>query len=304
MNHVEGAYTALVTPFDHEGEIDFAGLELLVEKQIEGKINGLVPCGTTGEASTMTEAEQLAVISRVADIVNGRVPIIAGTGTNDTKKTIEYTQKVSEIKGVGAALVVVPYYNKPDQRGIIHHFETVARYGKLPVVLYNIPGRSVVSMTVDSVAHLAKDPNIIAIKDATGDMVYATRLKELCPSFSLLSGDDFTTFPFMALGGHGCISVVSNLLPHVISIMVASTGNKDFAAGQLAHLRIQKLARALFAEPNPAPTKAAANLLGWFGETVRGPLLTCSESTLTAVEEALQDVNLLEKDEPDDESYF
>ncbi len=304
MNRVDGAYTALVTPFDHEGEIDFAGLELLVEKQIEGKIDGLVPCGTTGEASTMTEAEQLSVITHVAKVAGGRVPIIAGTGTNDTKKTIEYTQKVSEIKGVNGALVVVPYYNKPDQRGMIHHFESVARYGKLPVVLYNIPGRSVVSMNVETVAHLAKDSNIIGIKEATGNMVYATQILEQCPDFSLLSGDDFTTFPLLAIGGSGCISVVSNLLPEVMSIMVASVKNDDFAAGRVAHLRIQKLARALFAEPNPAPTKGAANILGWFGDTVRGPLLPCSEDALSAVEAALYHVNLLQAEEEDDETYF
>ena len=304
MKKVEGAYTALVTPFDHEGEIDFDGLSTLVEKQLEGKIDGLVPCGTTGEASTMTIQEQLSVIAHVAKVVDGKVPVIAGTGTNDTKKTVEYTQKVSEIKGVNAALVVVPYYNKPNQEGMIYHFETVARYGKLPVVLYNIPGRSVVSMSVDSVAHLAADPNIIAIKEATGNMVYATQILERCPSFSLLSGDDFTTFPLLAIGGSGCISVVSNLLPSVMSIMVESVKNGDLGAGRLAHMRIQKLARALFAEPNPAPTKAAASILDWFGDTVRGPLLTCSEDAINDVRLALEHVNLLQREEDDDDVHY
>lgn len=301
MIKLKGAYTALVTPFDHEGRIDFDGLETLVEKQIEGNITGLVPCGTTGEASTMSLDEQISVIEHVCKIAKGRVPVIAGTGSNDTKKTVEYTQRVSKIKGVDAALVVVPYYNKPNQKGLIHHFEAVARYGQLPVVMYNIPGRSVISMTLDTVIHLSKNTNIIGIKEATGDLVFATRILELAPDFALLSGDDFTTFPFLAIGGSGCISVVSNLLPNVMSLMVSSVlDNNDLNAGRVAHMKLQTLLRATVIEPNPVPTKAAANLLGWFGDTVRGPLVTCSDESIDVIQDALLSVNLIQSTDDDD----
>ncbi len=267
--------TALITPFDKSGKPDFAALEALVERQIAGGIDGLVPCGTTGESATMTKDEQLAVIECVVSKAAGRVPIIAGTGSNDTAKSVALTQAVSKIPGVDAALIVCPYYNKPNQAMLLAHFRCVADEGGLPVVLYNVPGRTVISMTPDTVAALAEHPQIVGIKEATGDMTFDTQIMELLaerPDFALLSGDDFTTMPFVAMGGHGCISVVSNLLPGVMSELVAKTAAFELEQARALHLDIQRLARILFKNPNPVPTKEAAHLLGWCEDVVRAPL--------------------------------
>ena len=258
---LRGAYTALMTPF-RDGRIDEQALRDHVERQIDGGINGLVPCGTTAEAATMSEGEQLAVVETVVDQAAGRVPVVAGTGSNDTAKTVRYTRRMSEIAGVDAALVVVPYYNKPSQAGLIAHFRAVADEGGLPVVLYNVPGRTSCSLTPESTAVLAEHPNIIAIKDATADMVVATRIRELCGrNLTLLSGDDFTTLPLLSVGGSGCISVVSNLDPGAMSELCAAAAAEAWDRARQLHMFIQPLARALFADANPIPLKTAAAML-------------------------------------------
>jgi 4-hydroxy-tetrahydrodipicolinate synthase len=272
---LKGAMTALITPFDLQGAVDFPALEALVERQVKGGIDGLVPCGTTGESATMSKQEQLDVIRCVVDKAAGRVPIIAGTGSNDTRKSVEMTQAVSEIPGVDAALVVCPYYNKPNQAMLATHFTRVADEGGLPVVLYNVPGRTVISLTPETIASLADHPQIIGIKEATGDMLFDTRMMELVrgrDGFALLSGDDFTTMPFVAMGGHGCISVVSNLLPGVMSELVSSAAAIELDRARTLHFDIQRLATILFTNPNPVPTKEVAHLLGWCEATVRAPL--------------------------------
>lgn len=272
---LQGAITALITPFK-DGQIDEVALRQLVDRQIAGGIHGLVPCGTTGEASTMSEAERLRVIEIVVEQAQGRVPIIAGTGSNDTHKTLQFTQKAAKIQGVDAALVVVPYYNKPNQPMMLRHFSQVAEEGGLPVVVYNVPGRTVVSLHESTIAALAQHPNIIGIKEATGDINFDTRmieaLGEHAQGFALLSGDDFTTMPFIAIGGHGCISVVSNLDPATMSALCTSALAGDLATARQLHLKIQPLARALFAWPNPVPTKHIAAMLGWCSAEVRAPL--------------------------------
>lgn len=269
----EGALTAIITPFTEDGSVDTKALADHVERQIEGGIDGLVPCGTTGESATMSAAEQLEVISTVVDVANGRVPIIAGTGSNDTRKSVEMTRKVAEIDGVDAALVVVPYYNKPGQRGLIGHFKTVADEGGLPVVLYNVPGRTVISMTAETVAELARHPNIVAVKEASADMTLDTQILAHVPDdFAVLSGDDFTTFHLVATGGHGCISVVSNLAPGMMSELVAATRGGDLERARQIHHKVVPLAKVLFSDANPVPTKAAARMLGWCTDVARAPL--------------------------------
>lgn len=285
---IRGAYTALITPFRH-GEVDLEALKALVERQIAGGIHGLVPCGTTGEAATMSQAEQLRVIRTVAEVADGRVPVIAGTGSNDTKKTIAYTQQVAQIEGVDAALVVVPYYNKPDQEGLFRHFTSVADQGGLPVVLYNVPGRTVTSLAPATVGRLARHDNIVAIKEATGDLKFDTEvIAEVGEHISVLSGDDFTTFPLIACGGTGCISVVSNLDPTVMSQLCEAALSGDYARARQLHLKIQPLARALFSAPNPMPTKTIAAMLDWCDPEVRGPLYEASDAQRAALGEVLK----------------
>jgi len=290
LTQLGGAMTALITPFKN-GEVDHKALAALVERQIEGGIDGLVPCGTTGEAATMNDKERLEVISTVVEAAQGRVPVIAGTGTNDTAKTVAFTRKVAEIEGVDAALVVAPYYNKPNQPMMVAHFRRVADEGGLPVVLYNVPGRTVVSMSEQTVATLAAHEQIIAIKEATGNMTFDTAIIEALGDnpLRLLSGDDFTTMPFVALGGHGCISVVSNLLPGVMSELVRATRELDMEKARALHLRIQPLARILFANPNPVPTKEIAEKLGWCSAEVRGPLCGSEPSFLDKLDKVIAD---------------
>jgi 4-hydroxy-tetrahydrodipicolinate synthase len=290
--NLRGAYTALITPF-RDGQVDVDALAALVERQIDGGIHGLVPCGTTGESATMSEDEQLLVIRTVVDAAAGRVPVVAGTGSNDTAKTVKYTQKVAAIDGVDAALVVVPYYNKPDQEGLFRHFTTVADEGGLPVVLYNVPGRTVRSFTPQTVGRLADHDNIIAIKEATGDMVFDTRIfEEVGRKIAVLSGDDFTTFPLLACGGAGCVSVLSNLDPRTMSRMCDAALDGDWETARQLHMKIQPLARALFSAPNPVPTKTIASMLGWCDAQVRGPLYDVDEEARASLEAIIADYGL------------
>ena len=276
-----GAMTALITPFKH-GEVDVPALKALVERQIQGGIAGLVPCGTTGESATMSPKERLLVIRTVVEVGQGRVPIIAGTGSNDTAASVAFTRQVAEIQGVDAALVVCPYYNKPNQPMMVRHFTEVAERGGLPVMLYNVPGRTVVSLTPQTIARLAAHERIIGIKEATGDMSFAAQMiEELAgQDFCLLSGDDFTTMPFVAVGGQGCISVVSNLLPGLMSELVESTKQMNLERARHLNVRIQRLGRALFKNPNPVPTKELAAMLGWCEAEVRAPLCGSEASFL------------------------
>lgn len=285
---IRGAYTALITPF-RNGSIDDGALRGLVDRQIEGGIDGLVPCGTTGEAATMSEDEQISVIETVVDQAAGRVPVVAGTGSNDTARTIRHTRRVSQIEGVDAALVVTPYYNKPGQAALVRHYESIADEGGLPVVMYNVPGRTAVSMTAETVARIGEHPNVVAVKEATGDMVLATRIRELAgDSIALLSGDDFTTLPLLSVGGVGCISVLSNLDPGAMSAMCAAAASGDWDRAREVHLAIQPLARALFLDTNPVPVKTAAAMLGWCDSELRPPLYEPHEDVRKALQKALE----------------
>jgi 4-hydroxy-tetrahydrodipicolinate synthase len=291
---LRGAYTALITPFK-DGAVDHAALAALVERQIAGGIDGLVPCGTTGEAATMSEEERLATIRTVVEAARGRVPVIAGTGTNDTLATIAFTKKAAQIPGVDAALVVCPYYNKPNQQMMQRHFTAIADEGGLPVVLYNVPGRTAVSLTPETCAALARHERIIAVKEATADMIFDTKIVELTRGldFTLLSGDDFTTMPLVACGGKGCISVVSNLDPGVMSRICHATLEHKLDEALALHLKIQPLARALFALPNPVPVKEAAAMLGWCSAELRPPLYGSDAAQLQTLRDALLAYGLL-----------
>lgn len=292
---LSGALTALITPFTPAGEVDFDALRALVDRQIEGGINGLVPCGTTGEAATMSDDECAAVIKAVVEHVDGRVPVVAGTGSNCTASTIAFTRRIAEENPgkIAAALVVTPYYNKPGQADMIRHFEAVANEGGLPVLLYNVPGRTGVSMSADTIVALSKHATIIGVKEASADLVVDTDIAaRVAPDFALLSGDDFTTFPFMAIGGHGCISVVSNLSPETMSTLCKAAAEGNFEQALTLHRKLQPLARILFERSNPIPVKAAAAALGWCAPMMRGPLYAPDEAFVARLRQALNDFGL------------
>lgn len=265
-----GVLTALVTPF-RDGALDIHALDRLVSRQIDAGVHGLVPCGTTGEAATLSPQEHVTVVRRVVEIANGRVPVLAGAGSNDTKKAIELARACEEA-GADGTLQVTPYYNRPPQAGLIAHFRAIADACRRPVILYNVPSRTGCDMHAPTVAALSGHPRIVGIKEATGDMGRASEIHAACAApFTLLSGDDFSILPFLALGGHGVISVVSNVMPGlIVRLCEASPQHEDAVAAHEAQLR---WTRALFAAPNPIPTKAALAMLGLCTPEVRSPLL-------------------------------
>ena len=291
-----GVFTAIVTPMHDDGRVDEAALSKLVEAQIAGGVDGLVPCGTTGEAATLTQAEHIRVVETVTRVVDGRVPVLAGAGSNSTRSAIENARACKEI-GVSGTLQVVPYYNKPPQEGLIRHFEAVADAVALPIVLYNVPGRTVCDMQPETVAHLSRHENIVGIKDATGDMHVAAQLREQCgEDFSLLSGDDFTILPFLATGGDGVISVVSNAAPKLLADLLAAFRAGKIDEARALHFRQLKLSRLLFADANPIAIKTAVSMLGIGGPEVRSPLrpLTAESELTAALRGCLRELDLLD----------
>ena len=267
-----GAFTALVTPLRHD-KVDEPALVDLVNTQLAAGIHGLVPCGTTGEASTLSTAEHLRVVELVISTVAGRVPVLAGAASNDTREAAMLARACKQL-GAAGTLQVTPYYNKPTQPGLIAHFTAIAEQSDLPVVVYNVPGRTGVDLLPETVATLARHPKIVGIKEATGDMARIARIRELVDdSFDLLSGDDFTILPFMALGGHGVISVTSNVAPSWISRLCAAAIRGAWDDARALHYKQLPLARALFNQPNPIPVKSALALLGRCSPEMRLPLV-------------------------------
>lgn len=282
-----GALTALITPF-RNGEVDERALRDLVDYQIQGGINGLIPCGTTGESVTMTDFEHDRVIDIVIDQAAGRVPVIAGTGTNNTRASIEHTRHARAV-GADAALVVVPYYNKPTQEGMYRHFEAVANSTDLPIILYNIPGRSVVNMTAETTLRLAEIPNVVGIKESAGNMDQVSQIAIGAPAdFAIFSGDDSLTLPIMSLGGHGVVSVVSNIVPDVVSRLTGAALAGNFAEARSIHQRLFDLARVMFIENNPTGIKTAAGMLGLCSDELRLPMVPMAEGNRRIVETALR----------------
>jgi 4-hydroxy-tetrahydrodipicolinate synthase len=287
-----GAYTALVTPF-RNGEVDVEALEGLVEFQIGQGIHGLVPCGTTGETPSMTEAEDRLVIGTVVRVAGGRVPVIAGTGSNSTDMAIKYT-RMAEEEGADGSLQVAPYYTKPTQEGLYRHFAAIAESTSLPLVLYNIPGRTSVTISAETTARLAEIPNIVGTKEATHSMDMASDIRRLCgEDFDVLSGDDSLTLPLMSLGGRGVISVAANIAPAVVSEMVDALLSGDFERGRELHYDLLPLFRALFVETNPIPVKTAASILGLCSDEMRLPMIPLAGENLDHLRRVMEETNHL-----------
>ena len=287
-----GAITALVTPF-RNGEVDVEALEGLVEFQIQNGINGLVPCGTTGETPSMSEKEDRLVIETTVRVADGRVPVIAGTGSNSTDMAIKYT-KMAEDAGADGSLQVAPYYNKPTQEGLYRHFAAIAENTALPLVLYNIPGRTSVTISAETTARLAEIPNIVGTKEATHSMDMASDIRALCgEDFDILSGDDSLTLPLMSLGGRGVISVAANVAPAAVSEMVGALLKGDFRRGRDLHYDLLPLVRALFIETNPIPVKTAASILGLCSDEMRLPMIPMEGENLEELRRTMEQANHL-----------
>jgi 4-hydroxy-tetrahydrodipicolinate synthase len=289
---MEGTYTALITPFQG-GSIDYKALESLIEKQISAGIDGVVPMGTTGESPTLSFEEHKEFIRQTVKMVNGRVKVIAGAGANSTSEAIWLT-KVAEEAGVDAILSVNPYYNKPTQRGLIVHFESIAMATKLPIVLYNIPGRCGVNFLPESVAELVKRVgNIVAMKEASGDIIQIMRLIELCgDKITVLSGDDNMLLPLLSIGGKGIISVLANILPgDVKRVVTLYKENKTEEAKNLFY-KLLPLCRAMFLETNPIPLKAAMEMMGLCNGSLRLPLVALKAEERELLRKSLIDYGI------------
>ena len=289
-----GSCTALVTPFK-DGRVDVEALAAIAEHQIASGTAGLVPCGTTGESVTMNAEERALVIRTVVEAAKKRVPVIAGAGSNDTRASIAM---IHEAKRAGAdfALCVTPYYNKPTQSGLVAHCTHLATEGGLPIVVYNVPGRTGVSLTAESWAQIAKHPGIVAIKEASANLQLCTEMIEAASGRSdiaYLSGDDGTVLGFLAHGGCGTISVVSNVAPRLVADLCAAGAKGDFAAGRILQARVTALAKALFAETNPIPIKAAMAMAGHCGSEIRLPLTLPGSETMAKIEAALRAEKLI-----------
>jgi 4-hydroxy-tetrahydrodipicolinate synthase len=272
--HFGNVITAMVTPFNQQEELDLQATEKLVEHLLANGSDALVIAGTTGESPTLSGAEKLSLFRHVAEIVNGRVPLIAGTGCNHTRASIQLTEQVEQIPGIDAVMLVAPYYNKPSQEGMYRHFEAIANATRLPVMLYNVPGRSVVNMSVDTVVRLAQIDNIVAIKEASGDLdAMAEIISETDPNFTLYSGDDSMTLPVFSIGGKGVVSVASHIVGNEMQQMLDSykNGNTQWAAN--IHRELLPIMKALFAAPSPTPVKAALDMNGIPVGPVRLPLV-------------------------------
>jgi 4-hydroxy-tetrahydrodipicolinate synthase len=283
----EGVYTALVTPFK-DGKINYDALERIIEMQIAGGIDGIVPMGTTGESPTSSFDEHKEFVKKVVKLVGKRAKVVAGTGANSTVEAIHLTKAAADY-GVDGALLVNPYYNKPTQRGLIAHFEAVAKSVSIPIILYNIPGRTAVNFLPESVAELIKRVNnITAIKEASGDIVQMMRVIELCgDKLTLLSGDDNLLLPVLAIGGKGIISVASNFLPLDVKKIVSLFNEKKFDEARKLFYKILPIMRVIFIETNPIPVKAAMEMLGYCSSDVRLPLVPLADENRNTLKQAL-----------------
>ena len=288
----KGAITAIVTPFKN-GQLDEAAYRELIEFQVKSGIHGIVPCGTTGESPTLSHAEHKRVVETCIDQVKKRVVVIAGSGSNNTAEALELT-KHAQAAGADAALMITPYYNKPTQEGLYQHYKTVASQTKIPIVVYNVPGRTSVNLLPETVARLAELPNIVGLKDATGDLKQGCKTLELCgDKITVLSGDDFTTLPLMCMGGMGVISVVSNVVPADMAGMCNAFFKGDLAKARELHYKMWPLIEAMFFETNPVPVKTAVKMLGKITGEVRQPLCLMSEANENKLRQVMQKYGLI-----------
>jgi len=284
----------MVTPFDEKGGLDLDSLSGFIEFQVKEGVTGLVPCGTTGESATLSHEEHRKVIEFVVKTVGGRIPVIAGTGSNNTRESIELT-KFAESAGADAALLICPYYNKPTQEGLYEHFKTIAGATKLPLILYDIPSRTGVSLAHATLKSLVKEcPRIIGVKEATGSLLSAVDILEnFGAEFSVLSGEDALTYPLLAVGGHGVISVLSNVVPAKLSKLVNLALKADYPAARRIFYELLPLTRALFLETNPAPVKKALEMMGKIRGGVRLPLIAVRKDTEKTIKDTLSSLELL-----------
>ncbi|MCW5205466.1 4-hydroxy-tetrahydrodipicolinate synthase [Desulfobulbus sp. F5] len=290
---IQGAITAIVTPM-RDGKVDEESLVNLINFQIDNGIHGLVPCGTTGESATLSFAEHKRVIELTVKTVAGRVPVIAGTGANNTIEAIELTESAKE-SGADAVLSVVPYYNKPSQEGLYRHFKAITEAVDIPVVLYNVPGRTVTNMAPATVARLAELPNVIGIKEACGCLNQISEIIRICPKdFIVLSGDDFTSMPTVLIGGKGVISVTSNVAPKAMSELMEASLRGDLAKAKEIHYKLFPLMGTMFCYPSPAPAKKAVHLIGKIASPeLRLPMTEMDEASLDKLTAEMKKVGLI-----------
>ncbi len=287
-----GSFTALVTPFKN-GSLDEKAFRNIVEWQIAEGTNGLVPVGTTGESPTLSHDEHNQVVEWCVDQAKGRVPVIAGSGSNSTAEAIELSRYAEEV-GADAVLIVTPYYNKPTQEGLYQHYKAINDAIGIPIIIYNIPGRSIVDMSVETMARLFELKNIAGVKDATANMTRVSQQRAaMGPDFNQLSGEDITALGFMVHGGHGCISVTSNVAPRLCAEFQAACLKGDFAAALKLQDKLAPLHINLFVETSPAPIKYAISLIGKCANTVRLPMVPASEKAQTAVRQAMVHAGLI-----------
>lgn len=289
---LKGAITAIVTPFKN-GALDEEAYRALIEFQIQGGIHGIVPCGTTGESATLSHAEHKRVVEICVDQVKKRVPVVAGTGSNNTAESVDLT-KHAQGAGADYALMITPYYNKPTQEGLYQHYKTVASQTRIPIVVYNVPSRTSVNLLPETVARLVEIPNIVGIKEATGDLKQCSKVLELCgDKITVLSGDDFTVLPLLAVGGQGVISVVSNVAPGDMAGMCTAFFQGDLARARQLHYRMWPLMEAMFYETNPTPAKTALKLMGKITGEVRQPLCPLGAANEDKLRQVLQKYGLI-----------
>ena len=287
---LQGSFVAVVTPFAN-GEVDYEALDRLVEYHIENGTDGIVPCGTTGESPTLSHEEHEQVIERVIKQANGRVPVIAGTGSNNTAEAVRLT-RFAEKAGADAALLISPYYNKPEPEGMFRHFKAIADSADIPQVLYNVPGRTGRTITIETVERLAEIPNIVAIKEASLSIEFATEIARNT-DMTILSGEDSFTYPLMAVGAKGVISVVANIAPKLMKKLTASYLAGDYEEARKMHLYLYPLCKAVFIETNPIPVKAGMAMMGLIGDEIRLPLSPLSKGKEPTLQKVLEEYELL-----------
>ena len=287
-----GSIVAIVTPFN-DGKIDEKKLRELVQFHVENGTNGIVPCGTTGESPTLSFEEHEKVVEICIEAAGGRIPIIAGTGSNSTAEAIKLTQHAAKA-GADAALLVTPYYNKPTQEGLYRHFKAIAEFVDIPIILYNIPGRSARNIEIPTMARLAAEcKNIVGVKEAAGSVDQMQLIKQLCPpEFLLISGDDALTLPLLSIGGVGVISVAANIIPKDVASLITTFNNGDIFEAQKIHFKMLPLIKAMFLETNPIPVKTARGLMGMCSDELRLPLCSMESGNLLKLKKALSDYGL------------
>jgi len=287
-----GLGTALVTPFKADGSLDEPGIRRLAQRQVEEGVHFVVPCGTTGESPTLTREEHLRVVELVVDAVEGRVPVLAGAGGYNTPEVVELARALEHL-GAQGILSVTPYYNKPTQDGLVKHYETIASGTSLPVIVYNVPGRTGCNVEPRTIARLSAVPTIVGVKEASGNMTQICEVMRVVPDdFIVLSGDDAMALPVMSIGGRGVISVASNVVPAAMAGLVEAAERGDFAAARSAHQRLIKFMLVNFVESNPIPVKAAMAMLGLLEEHYRLPMVSPSAGSRTKISEALGELEL------------